>query len=217
MSTAFDFARARFNMVEQQVRTWDVLDHRVLDVLHEIPREAFVPNERRGMAYADVELPIGFGQQMFKPVFDGRVLQALKPQPGDDVLEIGTGSGYLTACLAALAGCVHSIERVPELALLAKGRLDQYAARKVSVEVADVAMTTFTPARQFDVIVLGAAVPSLPDWRAFLRPGGRLFAVRGRSPAMEAVLLRPDGAVESLFETDLPYLHGATPKQVFSL
>jgi len=212
-----DFERARYNMVEQQIRTWDVLDHRVLDVLHELHREEFVNQEHKGMAYADVELPIGFGQRMFKPVIEGRILQALSLQGAEDILEIGTGSGFFTACLAALGGVVHSIEIVPELAAQALARLQAQMPHKTTVEVADVLSDGFQPLRQFDVIVAGAAFTNLPDWKSWLKPGGRLFAVRGQSPVMEAVLLHANGHVESLFETDLVYMQGAEPIKKFVL
>jgi protein-L-isoaspartate(D-aspartate) O-methyltransferase len=217
MTLEIDFDRARFNMVEQQIRTWDVLDHRVLDVLHTLPREAFVGPEHQGMAYADVELPIGFDQRMFKPVIEGRILQAIKLQGAEDILEIGTGSGFFTACLAKLGGVVHSIEIQAELAAQAQNRLAQHAPHKTTVEVVDVLAPDFRPLRQFDVIVVGAAFTNLPDWKSWLKPGGRLFAVRGHSPVMEAVLLHADGHTESLFETDLPYLIGAAPVKKFVL
>ena len=217
MTLAIDFERARYNMVEQQIRTWDVLDHRVLDVLHALQREAFVSEEHQGMAYADVELPIGYGQRMFKPVIEGRILQAISLQGAEDILEIGTGSGFFTACLAALGGVVHSVEIVPELATLAQKRLHEHAPHKTTVEVADVLAADFKPLRQFDVIVVGAAFTNLPDWKSWLKPGGRLFAVRGHSPVMEAVLLHADGHIESLFETDLAYLQGAAPVKKFVL
>lgn len=220
LETPLDTKRARFNMIEQQVRTWEVLDTRVLDVLSEVPREDFVSEQYRGMAFADFELPIGAGQHMLKPVIEGRMLQALAVDANDEVLEIGTGSGFTAACLSRLGRMVTTVERVESLAVAARERLKAHSYRNVEVLHAD-ALDGFVPHTRFDVIAVGAAVAHVParllEW---LAPGGRLFIVRGTSPAMEAVLLiSVQGSVmeESLFETDLPYLHGAAPKARFSL
>ena len=212
-----DYSHARETMVEQQVRPWDVLDLRVLDVLARLPREAFVAEAHKALAYADIELPLGHGQKMFKPVIEGRTLQALDLQPGDEVLEIGTGSGFLSACLGELARDVLSLEINPELAAAARANLD--AARlgtNVRIEVADALHWQNT--RQFDAICVTGAVAELPaQWLQWLRPDGRLFVVRGRSPVMEAALVQADGSVESLFETDIDYLVGAAPAPQFQL
>lgn len=213
-----DYAKARENMVEQQVRPWDVLDVRVLDVLSELPREAFVPPAFRALAYADLPVPLGHGQAMLKPVVEGRMLQSLALQPSDEVLEVGTGSGYASACLGRLVRDVVSLEIVPELASGARACLDaQGLGRNVRIEVAD-AMRYDTD-RRFDAICLSAAVDALPEHFArWLRPGGRLFFVDGRAPAMNAKLLRNDvngQRIESLFETELPYLVGAAPTPEF--
>lgn len=216
-----DYALARELMVEQQVRPWDVLDAGVLEVIGRLPREAFVPEAQRALAYADVELPLGHGARMMKPVVEGRMLQALDLQPGESVLEVGTGSGYSTACLAALAREVVSIELVPELAAAARARLDTTGlGTNVRIETADA--LHYTPSRTFDVVCVTAAVDTVPArFLEWLRPGGRLFVVRGRAPAMEAALLRHTGdvnapAIESLFETELEYLRGAEPLPQFS-
>jgi len=213
-----DYAKARENMVEQQVRPWDVLDLRVLDVLAELPREAFVPPAFRALAYADLPVPIGHGQAMLKPVVEGRMLQALALQPTDEVLEIGTGSGYVSACLGRLVRDVVSLEILPALAADARTCLDaQGLGRNVHIEVADA--MTYDTGRRFDAICVGAALDALPArFAQWLRPGGRLFFVQGPAPAMTAKLLRNEvngQRIESLFETELPYLVGAAPTPEF--
>lgn len=216
---SINFARARETMVEQQVRPWDVLDVRVLDILARLPREAFVADALRGLAYADTELPLGHGEVMMKPVMEGRALQALLPAAHESVLEIGTGSAYLTACLAQLAREVVSIERHADLAEAAQGRLAVQGIGNAQVRTADA--LAWNPGRTFDVICVTGAVDAIParfvEW---LTPNGRMFAVRGRAPAMEAVLVHRTvngSRVESLFETDLPYLVGAEPAPTFTL
>jgi protein-L-isoaspartate(D-aspartate) O-methyltransferase len=216
-----DFERARFNMIEQQVRPWEVLDPRVLDVMAKVRREDFVPVRWRKLAFADVEIPLGHGETMNKPVLQGRILQALEVQPGDTVLEIGSGSGYLTACLAHLGREVLSIEQHADLAERARARLAEAGLANVRIEVGD-ALSGWEPGRRFDAIAVNGAVETIPqrflDW---LNPGGRLFVVRGVAPAMEAVLLTRDAvsgfATDSLFETDIPYLNHAAPPQRFVL
>ena len=214
-----DYAHARELMVEQQVRPWDVLDPRVLDVLSAMPREVFVPRAYLGAAYADIALPLGHGECMLKPVVAGRALEALKVQPTDDVLEIGTGSGYVTACLARMAREVVSLERHADLAEAARARLETLGIANARVETADA--LGWQADRRFDAICVNAAVDTIPSRLVdMLKPGGRMFIVRGRAPAMEAVLLRNHGAtprIESLFETDIPYLAGAAPVPAFHL
>lgn len=213
-----DYSIARENMVEQQVRPWDVLDARVLEVLATLPREAFVPEIHRALAYADLEIPLGHGQKMMKPVVEGRTLQGLLVQPDEDVLEIGTGSGYLSACLGALARDVVSLEIQPELATLARARLDATGLGN-NVRIENVDALSYSTDRRFDAICVTGAVASIPPrFLEWLRPGGRLFVVRGQSPVMEAVLHTADvnGArTDSLFETDLSYLAGAAPAPKF--
>lgn len=213
-----DYTQARENMVEQQVRPWDVLDARVLETLAALPRESFVAEAHRALAYADLELPLGHGQVMAKPVIEGRTLQALKPQADEDVLEIGTGSGYLTACLAHLARDVVSLEIHPDLADAARARLDAAGlGNNVRIEAVDA--LSWDTERRFDVVCVTGAVAAVPArFLQWLRPGGRLFVVQGVSPVMEAALHVNDvngTRVESLFETDLPYLVGAAPAPQF--
>jgi protein-L-isoaspartate(D-aspartate) O-methyltransferase len=213
-----DYAKARETMVEQQVRPWDVLDARVLDALVTVPRDAFVPAAHRALAYADAALPLGHGESMMKPVVEGRVLQSLDVQAGEDVLEIGTGSGFLTACLGRLARELHSIELHAGFADAARARLDSMGlGGNVRIEAADA--FSWDTDRRYDAICVTGAVESIPPrFLQWLRPGGRLFVVRGVAPAMEAVLARNDvndPRIESLFETDLGYLAGAAPTPRF--
>lgn len=216
MST-MDYTKARETMVEQQVRPWDVLDVRVLDVLVRLPREAFVAETHRPLAYADIELPLGHGERMMKPVVEGRTLQALELDAGDEVLEIGTGSGFLSACLGMLARDVVSLERHPDFVELARARLQSQGIANVAVEVADV--MAWNTDRRFDAICVTGAVAAVPSrFLQWLRPGGRMFVIRGNPPVLDAALLRQDVngiRSESLFETDLPYLVGAAPVPAF--
>ena len=212
-----DYSHARELMVEQQIRPWDVLEIRVLEVLARLPREAFVAESHRALAYTDIELPLGNGQKMMKPVIEGRTLQALDLQPGDEVLEIGTGSGYLSACMGELAREVLSLEIDADLAATARARLDAAGlGNNVRIETADA--LTWDTERRFDAICVTGAVDVIPSrFAQWLRPGGRLFVIRGRSPVMEAVLVKADGTTESLFETDIDYLRGAAPAPQFQL
>lgn len=215
-----DYAKARELMVEQQVRPWDVLDARVLAALSSIPRDAFVPAAHRALAYVDVALPLAHGEVMMKPVVEGRMLQALALTPGDEVLEIGTGSGFITACLGRLARDVVSLELHADLADAARARLAaQNLAGNIRIETADA--LAWATERRFDAICVTGAVDRIPSrFLEWLRPGGRLLVVQGRSPVMDAVLVRNDvngQRIESLFETDLPYLVGAAPAPTFEL
>lgn len=211
-----ELERARFNMIEQQIRPWDVLDQKVLDLLARIPREDFVPEDYRRLAYADIAVPIGEGEVMMHPKLEGRMLQALDLHPTDVVLEIGTGSGYVTALLAAATHHVYSVEIHPSLQAQAAARLAAHGVENVTLEVGDAALGWDLHDLRYDAIVLTGSMPVLPDaFPAMLNRGGRLFAVVGESPVMEAVLIRREGehdhdlSRESLFETELPPLRNA--------
>ena len=217
---ALDYAKARELMVEQQIRPWDVLDARVLEALSAIPRDAFVAPAHRALAYTDVSLPLGHGETMMKPVVEGRMLQALDLRAGDEVLEIGTGSGFIAACLGRLAREVLSLELHADLADAARARMDSMRlAGNVRIECADA--LAWTTERRFDAICVTGAMSAIPArFRDWLRPGGRMFVVHGRPPVMDAVLVRNDvnaPRIDSLFETDLPYLVGAAPAPTFEL
>jgi protein-L-isoaspartate(D-aspartate) O-methyltransferase len=187
----------------------------VLETLAALPREAFVAEANRALAYADLQLPIGHGEVMLKPVVEARVLQALALRPGDSVLEIGTGSGWFAACLGALAGEVLSLERPADFVDAARARLDASGlGGNIALETADA--LAWDTDRRFDAVCVTGAVAELPErFLRWLKPGGRLFTVRGHAPAMDAVLVHADAVnaprVESLFETDIPYLAGAEP------
>jgi len=212
---------ARHNMVEQQVRPWEVLDSRVLEALTAVRREDFVAPDYRNLAFADLALPLAHGENMMKPVLEGRVLQAVAPTRAERVLEIGTGSGFLTACLAHLAASVHSVELHADLADAASVRLRETRVGNATVEVAE-AVNGFSAHDQYDVVVVTGAVYALPQhWREWVRPGGRLFAIVGESPVQRATLFArgTDGqwSEDGLFETDLAYLVNATPPRRFVL
>lgn len=216
---AMNIEQARFNMVENQVRPWDVLDARVLETLTSVRREAFVDAAHRQLAFADLCLPLGHGEVMMKPVVEGRVLQALQLLATDRVLEIGTGSGFLCACLAALAAHVTSVDIRAEFTAAATQRLHAAGANNVTLATAD-AVREWQPTEKFDAVVVTGAVAGLPArWTSWLVPGGRLLAVCGHSPAQQATLFTHlDAAtpeVSTLFETDLPYLRHAEPSSAF--
>ena len=213
--------QARQNMVENQVRPSDVLDLGVLDALRSVRREDFVPTRHRSLAFADVALPIGHDEVMFKPLIEGRLLQGLALRASDRVLEIGTGSGFLTACIARLAAHVTSVEIHADLAEAARARLATAQVRNAKVETAD-ALHDFAPDGMFDAILVGGAVCTLPDRvREWLRPGGRVLAIVGESPAQQATLhtraTDTHWTSTALFETDVPYLRGGEPPRRFSL
>lgn len=207
-------------MVDQQVRTWEVLDRRVLETLARVPREAFVPANYRELAFVDADIPIGHGEFMLAPNLQGRILQALALDAADSVLEIGTGSGYLCACLGALARTTHSIDIRADFTALAAANLRAVPAANVKLETRDAFAGTLLG--KFDAI---AVTGSLPVYEArfeqALAVGGRLFVVIGSAPVMDALLVRrvevDQWTRESLFETVIPPLVNAeaAPRFVF--
>lgn len=213
MMTATNLEKARFNMVEQQIRPWEVNDQTILDLIKRVPREDFVPPAWRHLAMADTNIPIGEGQVMMTPVVEARMLQALQVRPEETVLEVGTGSGYVTALLAALARHVYSVELRPTLLEAARARLADGDVLNVTLEEGDAAREWPRHA-PYDVIVLTGSLSLPPEaYKASLRVGGRLFAILGEAPVMEATLFTRTGdsdwRVEGLFETCLPPLDNA--------
>ena len=205
-------------MVDQQVRTWEVLDPWVLDALAAVPREQFVPDGFRGVAFADAPIPIGYGQTLLAPNLHGRILQALDIAPGDSVLEIGTGTGYLCACLARLAGSVRSLELHAPLAEAARHNVGRTAI-PVTIETRD-ALAADSLGGPYDAIAVTGSLPCYdPRFERALRVGGRLFVIVGEAPVMEAQLVRRMSETaftrESLFETVLEPLTGAAAPSRF--
>jgi protein-L-isoaspartate(D-aspartate) O-methyltransferase len=209
---------ARQQMIGQQLRAWDVSDARVLDAVQTVPREIFVPPEWRTMAYADTELPLGHGVQLAPPKIQGRALQILLPRPDDKALEIGCGTGYLTACLARLAGRVTGVEIQPELAATARRNLAALAIENAEILEGDGLDMSFGD--RYDVICVNGSMPGpIERFERLLEIGGRLFVVTGRPPIMQARrITRVDESEwtrESVFETCLPPLENARPPAEF--
>jgi len=208
-----DLERARFYMIEQQIRPWDVLDQRVLDVIAATPREAFVPERyQTTLAFSDFSIPLEHGQYMMPPKLEGRLLQALGLRPTDRVLEIGTGSAYLTACLARLAAQVVSVDIFAEFKYAAERKLAGQGIANVDLKVEDAAAGW--NGQEFDAIAVTGSLPVLHEgFHRSLAIGGRLFVIAGRPPIMEALLITrvaPDQwATESLFDTAVPPLINA--------
>jgi len=211
--------QARFNMIEQQIRPWDVLDDQVLRVISGTPREDFVPERYRALAFSDISIPLEHGQVMMPPKLEGKLLQSLMLQANDSVLEIGTGSGYLTACLARLAAKVHSVDLYPEFIEQARARLEQHGIDNVTLEVADAA-AGWSGAGDFDAIAVTGSLPMLHQgFHNALKPGGRLFVIVGKPPIMQALLITRVGEQEwnqeSMFETAIPALLNAPQPEAF--
>lgn len=211
-----DIEQARYNMVEQQIRPWDVLNQHVLDLLFQLRREDFVPEAHRALAFVDMEIPLGHGQTMWTPKLEARVVQELALKPDDRVLEIGTGSGYLTALLAVSAAEVVSIDIEPAFTAAATQKLHAHGLQNVHLHTADAARDWPDDAG-FDAIVLTGSTPLLSDaFRQRLHVGGRLFAITGEAPVMQAQLVTctAPGAFRSitLFETCVaPLLNAPHP------
>jgi len=206
-----DFEKARFNMVEQQVRPWDVLDPRVLAVISEIPRELFAPDQYKNLAYVDTRIPLGEYEDhacnMANPIIEGRILQEMEIQEDDLILEIGTGSGYLTACLAKLGRHVDSVDINEDLTAMAEKNLNELGINNVNLVSGD-ASKGWDQKRNYDVIVISAAMKSVPNsYKKLLKPGGRMFVVIGEAPAMTAHRITRTGknewSDETLFETSI--------------
>lgn len=213
-----DLEQARFNMIEQQIRTWYVLDTTVLDRLRQIKREDYVAEKNRPLVFVDMEIPLGGGQVMLAPKMEARIVQDLHLKSTDKVLEIGTGSGYLTALLASFSQHVHSVEIDPGLSVLAQARLSQHGITNVTLHVGDGAHG-WDKGAPYDVIVVTGSMPMLPDsFKKQLSPGGRLFAILGEEPVMSATLLTRVGSdtftERKLFETCTPALiHAQQPER----
>jgi protein-L-isoaspartate(D-aspartate) O-methyltransferase len=208
--------QAREQMIEQQVRAWDVLDARVLETLRTVSREAFVPQQHRFLAFADVEIPLPCGQHMLRPSVAGRLLQAVTLTGGERVLEVGTGSGFVTACLRTGGASVRSLELYPELVEFARRNISALGLRDIDIVAQDA--TQFDSDARYDVIAVTASLP-IPDERfqRQLAVGGRLFVVVGQPPVMEARLIRriteDAWGTESLFETVIdPLVHATRPQ-----
>ncbi len=215
-----NFEKARFNMVEQQIRPWEVLDQDVLDLLMTVKREEFVARSYRALAFADVEIPIGGGQVMLKPVIEGKILQALQLHHTDSVLEIGAGSGFFAALLAARTEWVRTVDIDPELVKLAHANLARNGVENVIVEEGDAAQGWASRA-PYDVIVVSGGLPVLPQsLLEQLKVGGRLFAFVGEAPVMKArlVICEAEGRFrsEDIFETVVPMLTNAPRHDGFS-
>ncbi len=212
--------QARFNMIEQQIRPWDVLDPKVLTLLAKVKREDFVPAAYRDLAFADLEIPLGEGQVMLPPRVEARLLQELGIKKTDRVLEIGAGSGYMAALLAASAEHVTTLENRPSLAAVARENLQRSGVDNVTVEVAN-GLSGWSQRAPFDAILVSGALPEVPAaLLKQLRVGGRLAVIVGEAPVMEAQLITctAEGVFNTInvFETVMPSLDGASPSAGFS-
>ncbi|MGH8657030.1 MAG: protein-L-isoaspartate O-methyltransferase family protein [Gammaproteobacteria bacterium] len=213
-----NFEQARFNMIEQQIRPWEVLDQRVLNQIAEIPREEFVPQQFRKLAFSDTQIPLEHGEVMMAPKLEARMVQALRLQPDDITLEIGTGSGYLTALLASLSKQVLSIELYRDFTQSAAQKLVRLSISNVSLITTD-GIRGWEKGAPYDAIAVTGSVPLFSGhFQRQLKLGGRLFLIVGQAPIMEARLItrmsENEWRSEPLFETDIRSLVGApTPER----
>jgi protein-L-isoaspartate(D-aspartate) O-methyltransferase len=211
-----DIEQTRFNMVVQQIRPWYVLDDNVLDLLYKLKREEFVPSESHVMAFVDMEIPLGHGQVMLTPKMEARIVQELHVNPTDKILEVGSGSGYMTALLAQRGEHVYSVEIIPELKAMAEKNLRAHGITNVTLEQGDAARG-WPQHAPYDAIVLTASTPALPEaFQNSLNPGGRLFAIVGEDPVMEALIITCTAPGEftttKLFETSTaPLINALQP------
>ena len=204
--------QARFNMIEQQIRPWEITDLSVIELLAAVKREDFVPAAYRNLAFADTAIPLGHGAAMLPPVIEARALQALALTPNVRVLEVGTGSGYMAALLATKAENVWTVEIVPELAALARETLARAGTPNVIVEQGD-GLAGLPAQAPFDAIMVSGSVPAIPrELLAQLKTGGRLFAVVGEGPVMQAQLVTRNG--ENQWSTQALFEREAAPLQV---
>ena len=198
--------RARYNMAQQQIRPWNVFDDHVLEIMQQVPRERFVPHAYRSFAFTDMRIPLGHGQYMMEPRLEARMLQSLSIRPSDRILEIGTGSGFVTACLARLGNQVSSYEIHQDLHEQAADKLALQGINNVQLHLGN-GLEAPQSGERFDVVVITGSLPKYENtWESMLNPGGRLFVIVGESPLMNAVLIRHQNAEfieDYLFETDL--------------
>lgn len=222
LMSEMDYNQARFNMVEQQVRPWDVLDPRVLNVIGNIPRELFVPEDCKQLAYADLPIPIGSYEgrtsHMLHPVIEGRLLQSLAITEDDTVLQIGTGTGYITACLATLARHVDSVDINPEMTALAEKNLAHFEITNVTLITGD-GSSRWEQKPFYDCIAIMGSVPTIPEfYKKALKQGGRMFVITGDAPVMKALRVTRIGknewTLDELFETSIdPLIHAERPAE----
>lgn len=211
--------QARINMLKQQIRAWGVLDDQVLDILKTTPREEFVPSAFRKLAFADMNIPLGSGEIMLTPKEEAQMLQALTIESKDTVLEVGTGSGYTTALFAKLAKIVYSVDCNSAFVQEAQKKLNLLGISNIKIEIGNAAQG-WDKYQPYDVIAVTGSLPILPEvFKHQLTIGGRLFAIVGKAPTMEALLIsRIDERAwqtTKLFETVVPPLHNALQPEPF--
>ena len=214
-----DIEQARFNMIEQQIRPWDVFDHAVLDVMQSVPREHFVPQKYKDLAFSDIEIPLANDQIMMSPKVEGRMLQALNIAKGDQVLEVGTGSGYISACLAKLAHHVTTLDIHEELSNTAQNNISKLELNNIEIVTGDI-FSQIESLGTFDVVAVTGSIPEYTNvLNHLLRPNGRLFVIFGEEPVMTAHLITCAQAsqcrTETLFETCIPSLLNTIKETVF--